>query len=274
MSNAIKERREIPRGHLTVVRDALYTTLRLIAKHIRGFYGAIAAFVTVSLLVGVAAVSMFAAFASLVTGGFTQTFDERILQWLEAQRSPVMDRVMLEISALGTGAVLLVLVLVASVFLWLTKHHWSVYILLMGVFGGQLANRLLKTSFERPRPSVVEWVTDVSSLSFPSGHAMTSMITYGSIAYLVARLEPTRRLRLTTWALCGVMILLIGISRMYLGVHYPSDIIAGYIGGLAWIAFVAASLTAVRFFSPRRPETKKEERDLQAEAQREAGVRA
>lgn len=274
MSNVIKERREIPRGHLTVVRDALYTTLRLIAKHIRGFYGAIAAFMTVSLLVGVAAVSTFAAFASLVTGGFTQAFDEKTLQWLEAQRSPVMDRVMLEISALGTGAVLLVLVLVASVFLWLTKHHWSVYILLMGVFGGQLVNRLLKTSFERPRPSVVEWATDVSSLSFPSGHAMTSMITYGSIAYLVARLEPTRRLRLTTWALCGVMILLIGISRMYLGVHYPSDIIAGYIGGLAWIAFVAASLTAVRFFSPRRPETTQEEHDLQAEAQREAGVRA
>ena len=177
MSNVIKERREVPRGHLTLIRDALYTTLRLIAKHIRGFYGALAAFVTVSLVVGVAAVSTFAAFASLVTGGFTQAFDEKTLQWLEAQRSPIMDRVMLEISALGTGAVLLVLVLVASVFLWLTKHHWSVYILLMGVFGGQLVNRLLKTSFERPRPSVVEWATDVHSLSFPSGHAMTSMIT-------------------------------------------------------------------------------------------------
>ena len=274
MSNVIKERREVPRGHLTLIRDALYTTLRLRAKHIRGFYGALAAFVTVSLVVGVAAVSTFAAFASLVTGGFTQAFDEKTLQWLESQRSPIMDRVMLEISALGTGAVLLVLVLVASVFLWLTKHHWSVYILLMGVFGGQLVNRLLKTSFERPRPSVVEWATDVSSLSFPSGHAMTSMITYGSIAYLVARLEPTKRLRTTTWVLCALMILLIGISRMYLGVHYPSDIIAGYIGGLAWIAFVAASLTAVRFFSPRRPETKKEEHDLQVEAQREAGVRA
>ncbi|MEX2281638.1 MAG: phosphatase PAP2 family protein [Gemmatimonadota bacterium] len=274
MAKAIKERREIPRGHLSLIRGALYSTLRFIAKHIRGFYGALAAFVTVSLVVGAAAVSTFAAFASLVTGGFTQAFDERVLQWLEGRRSPVMDRVMVEISALGTGATLLVLVLVASVFLWLTKHHWSVYILLMGVFGGQLMNRLLKTSFERPRPSIVDAVADVSSLSFPSGHAMTSMITYGSVAYLVARLEPTRRLRLTTWSLCAVMIILIGISRMYLGVHYPSDIIAGYLGGIAWLAFVAASLTAVRFFSPRRPETKKEEKDLQAEAQREAGVRA
>ena len=260
MSNVIKERREIPRGHLTVVRDALYTTLRLIAKHIRGFYGAIAAFMTVSLLVGVAAVSTFAAFASLVTGGFTQAFDEKTLQWLEAQRSPVMDRVMLEISALGTGAVLLVLVLVASVFLWLTKHHWSVYILLMGVFGGQLVNRLLKTSFERPRPSVVEWATDVSSLSFPSGHAMSAAIVYSTVAYLAARLQKRRWARWATLFLAAVIIGLISISRMYLGVHYPSDILAGTIVGLSWAAFCMATLEAIQRFGQRQaPEIKKDE---------------
>jgi undecaprenyl-diphosphatase len=97
---------------------------------------------------------------------------------------------------------------------------------------------------------------------------MTSMIVYGSVAYRVGRLEPTRRLRLTTWTLAALMIGLIGTSRMYLGVHYPSDIIAGYIGGIAWLAFVAASLAAVKFFAPRNPEIKKVEHDLHAETQR------
>ena len=230
----------------------------------RGFFGAIAAFLTVGLVVGIAASVVFAAFAHVVMTGVTQNFDENVLRWIQTHRSPAMNSVMLEVTTLGSGMVLIMMVCVASVFLWLTKHHWSVYILLMGVLGGQVMNRLLKGFFERPRPSVVEWVTEVSSKSFPSGHAMTAMITYGSVAYLVARLEPTRLLRRTTFIMAALFIIAIGVSRMYLGVHYPSDIIAGYLGGIAWLAFVATSLTAVRFFAPRRPETRKEEHDLSA----------
>jgi membrane-associated phospholipid phosphatase len=274
MSATEQERRTIPRGRLSALQSALYSTLRWIAGHVRGFYGALAAFVTVSLVVGVAAAVTFGAFASLVAGGFTQKMDESILQWFQSHRSDLLNQIMLEATVLGSGAVLIVLVLIASVFLWLTKHHWSVYILLMGVFGGQLINGLLKGYFERPRPTVVEFVDEVHSLSFPSGHAMTSMIVYGSIGYLVARLEPTRGLRLTTWVVAALMIILVGISRMYLGVHYPSDVFAGFLAGLAWLGFVAASLAAIRFFAPRRPETHSEEHDLQAEPQRAAGLRA
>ncbi len=254
------------RGRLSIFRDALYSTLRLIARHVRGFFGALAAFITVSLAVGVAAAAVFAAFAHIVMEGFTQGLDERVLRWFAAHRTPALNAVMIEITTLGTGIVLIMIVSVASVFLWLTRHHWSVYILLMGVIGGQLVNKLLKNTFERPRPSVVEWVTDVHSKSFPSGHAMTAMITYASVAYLVARLEPTPRLRHTTWLLAAFFILGIGISRTYLGVHYPSDIVAGYLGGIAWLAFVSSSLTAVRFFAPRRPVTHQEEHDLAAPA--------
>src|SRR5688572_7199881 len=89
MPKATDERRDLPRGPAKPLKDALYSTLRLIAKHIKGFYGALAAFVTVSLVVGVAAVAVFGAVASLVTEGFTQSFDERVLTSLQARRTPV-----------------------------------------------------------------------------------------------------------------------------------------------------------------------------------------
>lgn len=259
------ERRSVPRGQSTFLPDALYSTLRFIARHVHGFFGALAAFVTVGVVVGVAAVMAFGVIARAVSAGLTQSFDERALRWFETNRSPLLDKVMLEITTLGTGVVLVMIVLVASVFLWQTQHRWSVYLLMLGVLGGKLLNTLLKALYERPRPSVVQWVTEVHSASFPSGHAMSSMVVYGSVAYLVGRLEPSLKLRHTTWTLAALVILAIGASRMYLGVHYPSDIIAGFVGGLAWLAFVASSMTALKFFADRRPETHVEEHDLEKE---------
>lgn len=262
-SSRRNDRRVLTRGPLSVLTDALYSTLRLIERHVSGFFAALAAFLSVGFLVSAAAVSVFAAMASAVRTGITQSFDETVLQWLAQHRAPLLDEIMLEITSLGTGLVLIMIALIASLFLWLTRHRWSVYVLLFGIVGGKILNTLLKVIFERQRPSVVEWVTQVHSASFPSGHAMSSMVVYGSIAYLVARLEPAPRLRRTIWATAAVLILAIGVSRMYLGVHYPSDVIAGFVAGFAWLAFVASAVTAVRFFADRRPETHSEEKDLE-----------
>lgn len=264
------ERRQEPRGHFHALTDALYSILRFIARHVRGFWGALAAFVTVSLAVGAIAAVIFATVASAVQYGLTQRFDENILRWLAARRTPAMDEIMLELTSLGNGVVLLMIVVIGGLFLWLTQHKWSVYILIAGVIGGQLMNQLLKGAFSRERPSVIEWVDHVSTPSFPSGHAMTSIIAYGSVAYLVGRLEGTRRLRIATWTVAALIILAIGFSRMYLGVHYPSDILAGFLAGLAWLALVAASVRALKFFAPRRPETASEEHDLHAEERRQS----
>ena len=250
----------------TILRDALYSTLRFIARHVQGFFVPLAAFIGFGLVVAAVAVMIFAAIAEAVDEGLTQSFDERVLRWFESNRSPLLDKVMLEITTLGSGVVLVMLVLVAAVFLWQTQHRWSVYLLLLGVLGGKLLNTLLKQFFERPRPSAVQWVTEVHSASFPSGHAMSSMVVYGSVAYLVGRLYDKPALRRTTWLLAIVIITAIGASRMYLGVHYPSDVIAGFLGGMAWLAFVISSLRALQFFAKRRPETRSEERDLDAPA--------
>ena len=243
-------------------RNALYSTLSWIARHVRGFYPALAAFMTLSFIVAAVAIAIFAQLADEVLEGDTQGFDEAALHWFDTHRSDGLNRVMLEITSLGSGSVIIMVVLLASVFLWLTQHKWSVYVLLIVVLGGKLLNTLLKGSFARERPSIVESITDVSSLSFPSGHAMSSIVAYGSIAYLITRLEPSKPLRNAVWIFAALLIVAIGVSRMYLGVHYPSDVVGGYLAGLAWIGLVATSIKAIRYFADRRPETRTEEHDL------------
>jgi undecaprenyl-diphosphatase len=267
------ERTTFPEGARGALLRLLYSTFRLIARHFPGFWTALAAFLTASFLIALVAVALFAGFAQLVQGGFTQSFDVAILKQLASMRSPHLDEAMLEITALGGGSVLFMMIAIAALFLWLTDHKWSVYLLIAAVFGGQILNQVLKLAFHRERPSAVEWGQTVTTLSFPSGHAMTSTIAYGCIAYLVGRLGSTPRLRWSVWGVALVLICSIGFSRMYLGVHYPSDVLAGFFGGVAWLAFVASGLTAIEFFADRRPETKQEEQDLSAEKERAAGVR-
>jgi undecaprenyl-diphosphatase len=242
----------------------LYSTLRFIARHVHGFWPAMAAFVGLGLAAGALLTAIFALLAAAVGAGITRHLDERVLRWLADRRVHWLDEAMSHVTTLGDGIVVTMLVFVVSVFLWLTWHRWSVYLLLVGVLGGQVVNNILKLVFNRARPEVMEWAAEVRTLSFPSGHAMSAIMAYGTVAYLVGRLEPTPRLRRATWAMAAAIILGIGFSRIYLGVHYPSDVLGGFIAGLAWLAFVAASMEAIRFFAPRRPQTAREERDLDA----------
>jgi undecaprenyl-diphosphatase len=244
----------------------LNSTLRLLARHVKGFFAPLAAFVTVGLIVAAAGLGVFALLAEGVEEGITQHFDESVLHWFAQRRTPFLDETALEITTLGNGLVLVMIVLIASVFLWQTQHKWSASLLLFATISGKLLNTILKLFYDRTRPSIVEALANVSSPSFPSGHAMSAMVVYGSVAYLVGRLEPGRNLRITTWLVATLVILAIGLSRMYLGVHYPSDVVAGFIAGLAWLGFLVAAMHALQFFARRRPETHAEEKDLDADA--------
>jgi membrane-associated phospholipid phosphatase len=256
-----------------VFGDALYGVLRFIARHVRGFYGAVVTYLSVAIFVGLGAVWAFAEITQEVLRGSTQRFDEAVLTWVSLHRTAALDRLALEITALGNYATLAVLVLAVSVFLWLTHHRLSVGLLFVALVGGGFLNTVLKDVFGRARPSVVEQLTDVSSQSFPSGHSMTAFISYAAVAYLGGRLEPTPTLRWTTWILTGLLILAIGASRVYLGVHYPSDVVGGYLAGLAWLAFVISGLSAIRYYARRKPDVEKAEKDLHAEEERARGQR-
>lgn len=276
-TRAIEERRERPRGRLHKLGDLLYGALRLIARNAHSFWVSLVTFLSLGFIFAIAGVVAFAKLAEEVMAGATQSLDEYGLRWINSHQSETLDHVMMEITSLGNFAVLLVMLLVVSAFLWLSNHKLSVVLLLLGVGGGYLANNVLKLSFDRDRPSVFEPVTEVMTSSFPSGHAMVSTIAYLSVAYLVGRLEPKPAMRRITWGLAVVIIILVATSRMYLGVHYPSDVVGGIIAGVAWLGFVVAGMHAVQFFSKRTRGGKKvareKEEDLNAEVEREAGVR-
>ena len=245
------ERRIRYRGRAHLVWDAFYGTLRLVARHAGTFYAALGAVLVLGAVVSVAATWMFVKLANVVRAGATQQFDEAVLRWMAAHQVTWVQHVMFEVTLLGTGLVLMTMVAVAATFLWLTDHRFSALLLLIATWGGVAINSLLKSSFARPRPQVFEWGAQVLTSSFPSGHAMTATITYGTVAYLAARLQRRRISRWITLFLAALLIILICVSRLYLGVHYPSDVVAGALMGLAWTTFCMATLEAVQVFGRR-----------------------
>ena len=259
------ERRTAPRESVADrAVNPVFGLFRWIRAHVSGFYGAVGTFLIIGLALAIAAVLLFAAIATLMAAGAIQRFDDRVLLWLNQHANESLDVVALEITALGSGATVWMVVMVGSVFLWITRHRYSAALLWVAALGSGIVNSALKNSFDRPRPQLFEWRTDYAGLSsFPSGHAMTAMVVYATLAYLVVRIEPGRRLRQLTLAIAAIVILLIGITRLYLGVHYPSDVIAGYLAGLVWATACALGIEAVKYFRYRKPEVAADEADLE-----------
>ena len=249
------ERRARARGLTQRAWSVLYQGMRFTARHVGAFYAALGIVLVAGAALAVAATWAFVALAGVVREGATQQFDDRVLQWIGAHQTPLMQKVMFEITLLGTGIVLVMTVCVAGLFLWISNHRFSALLLLLATCGGIVINTLLKHTFDRPRPQIFEWGATVLTSSFPSGHAMSATITYGTIAYLAARLQAGRVARWITYIAAGLLIILICTSRLYLGVHYPSDVVAGSLMGIAWTGFCMATLEAIQVFGQRyRPQ--------------------
>jgi undecaprenyl-diphosphatase len=237
--------------------------LHWIGEHVRGFHAAVGASLLLGVALVVGAMAVFGAVAGAVALEWTQAFDRAVLGWVGGTGSPLVDTVALEVTALGGAMVAGLVGLVSTAFLWITRHRWSVLFLWTAVVGGVLVNQTLKMIIDRPRPEVFPWrVPHAGAASFPSGHSMTAMVAYAALAYLIARLAPPGPVRWLTAGTAAAVIVLVGASRVYLGVHYPTDVIAGFAAGAGWVAFCALGVAALRYFRGRKPDVEAQERDL------------
>ncbi|GAB5518652.1 MAG: phosphatase PAP2 family protein [Rhodothermales bacterium] len=202
-----------------------------------------------ALAVLAAGVFAFAELAGEVVAGQATSFDESIL--LAFRESGDLDdpignssieEAVRDITALG-GTVIIVLLLLATLaYFLLDKRPRSALFLLGSVLSGIGVTFILKSSFARPRPDLVSHGMEALTASFPSGHSATAAVVYLTLGALMARAHPGRRLKIFLIGISVFVAIAVGISRVYLGVHWPTDVIAGWTVGATWA--VAASLVA------------------------------
>jgi undecaprenyl-diphosphatase len=260
-ADVAKPKRTSPsKAELRLRSDPVDQAFEALVDRVGSLLGALGIFLIAGVIVAGIGAWGFSELAETVMSGRTQKFDEAVLRWAYSLHTPTLDSVMLEITTLGTGTVVLMIVAVAALFLTLTQHKYSALLLIVASSGGLLLDMWLKHWFGRPRPHVFVWTTQAFGSSFPSGHAMGATIAYSTVAYLAARLHKRLWARFVTMFIALLVIFLICFSRLYLGVHYPSDVLAGVIIGLAWAAFCMATLEGIQRFSQRRsPEVMKDE---------------
>ena len=221
-----------------------------------GLEGAVSRPLGLLLLVGVCLLG-FVALSDEVSEGETQDFDERVLRLLRDPKDPSVARgprwlpvSAEEVTALGGVTVLLLVTLAVSGFLLLGRRYRTLVMVLLATVGGAGMNTLLKSLFSRPRPSVVPHLTEVMTQSFPSGHAMLSATVYLTLGGLLAQLAERRRLKAYILGVAVLLPFLVGLTRVYLGVHYPTDVLGGWVAGLAWALLAVVLVRAVRRRSP------------------------
>ncbi|MFZ2555989.1 MAG: phosphatase PAP2 family protein [Minisyncoccia bacterium] len=165
------------------------------------------------------------------------SFDEIITATLTADRSPEVIRFFSYLTTFGDFAVVVGLTILSCFFFIRTRHRAYVGALFVTSMGSALSVAWLKIFFARARPQDPIALMTLDSYSFPSGHAAAAIALYGFLIYLAIGVGHTSALRRIAALILVVLIALIGVSRLYLGVHYASDVIAGYFVGLLWLAF-------------------------------------
>lgn len=209
------------------------------------------------VLVALAAggVYAFLALASGVGDGELERFDTALLLHLRQPGNPAeplgpawLQQTVLEITTLGGYPVLVTLVAAVVGFLMVSRQFGPALFLLVSIVGGTLAGQLLKIVYDRPRPDVVDHLVQTHTASFPSGHATMSAVVYLTLAALIVRLVDGVAVRAYVLAVALLLTFAVGMSRIYLGVHWPSDVAAGWALGTAWasLSWLAVSLLRSR----------------------------
>ena len=193
------------------------------------------------VIVGVAAgIWAFGLIADEVVEGHTQAFDRKLLL---AMREPddfapvgplILQEAARDVTGLGGITVLSLLTIAVGGFLLLDGKRRMAFFVCGSVASGLLMSAALKAAFDRPRPDLVPLAANISTSSFPSGHSMMSAVTYLTLGALLARSQERKRLKAYSILLGAGLSFIVGLSRVYLGVHWPTDVLAGWTAGASW----------------------------------------
>lgn len=196
------------------------------------------------LVAALAGTCLFLGLTSEMLEGETRTFDESILFFLRQPDDlsiPIgpgwLTHVVDDITSLGGTKVLLLITALTIIYLLIVRQRSVGVFVSLSVVGGWAISTILKIGIARPRPEIVPHLISVNDLSFPSGHAMVSTVTYLTLGALLSRIQTTRAARVYFIAVAVFLSVIIGLSRIYLGVHYPTDVLGGWCAGASWAMF-------------------------------------
>ena len=197
--------------------------------------------ILIRFLILCVALFLFAKIGSEIVEGDTLSFDRAVITALRVPgdlATPIGPKWMMltirDLTALGGVVILTLLTVMVTGYLIVQGKRATALFIVASIVSGSLLATLLKGVFQRPRPEIVAHLVDVSSTSFPSGHAMNSAIVYLTLGGLLARTHEDRPIRIYILTVAILLTLIIGCSRVYLGVHWPTDVLAGWTVGASW----------------------------------------
>ncbi|KRE66713.1 phosphatase PAP2 family protein [Paenibacillus sp. Soil750] len=193
--------------------------------------------ITVFLVLSILSVICFSVVASLIKGRWIAQFDSRVISAVQGMESPWLTTIMKCFTFIGSTPVVITLS-ICSLFLLFKflNHRLELVLFLVLVAGTAILNQLLKLVFQRERPTLHRLIEE-SGYSFPSGHSMAAFALYAALSFLLWRHVPSKGGRTIVICISILMILMIGSSRIYLGVHYPSDVVGAYLASGFWFTF-------------------------------------
>lgn len=201
----------------------------------------------IGILISVLSLWIFARLARRVLAEQSHSLDTAIMVAIRGIHTPLFDQAMMGTTFLGDPTVLLLLCLAVAVWLYKRHRRSQANTLAIAAVGSLILQYVLKQLFTRERPDLWEQFINLRDYSFPSGHAVMSLVIYGMLGYLLAIHFPHRQKLITTVTV--LLVFAIGFSRVYLGVHWPTDVIAGYAAGAMWLV---ACIFSLRVWRQRR----------------------
>lgn len=213
-----------------------------------------------AIVIAVAALAAFAflSIADEVAEGELNAVDERLFLSLRQAGDPAvplgppwLEEVALEVTTLGGYPLIVLAVVVVAGLLVVTRRYGPALYVVLSVGSGALVSQALKHYYDRPRPDLAPHLDTVHTASFPSGHALAATVAYLTLAALVMRFFDDRRVRAYVLSVAIFVALIVGISRVYLGVHWPSDVAAGWALGTAWASLSWLVVSALQYWRGR-----------------------